>query len=253
VAKLGLSETMKAILVVVVPAVVGYVWTSIDTARKDALAYTSRQIEKLYGPLYGLTQASNRIWDVYNKKRDTPEEKEMWRLWINSVFQPINLQIEEVILANSQLIVGNEMPDVFLQAIANTENYKALIARWTAGKFDPDTPLIPYPDQEGNSIIVCVEQTYLALKERQEQLRRWYTRPSLLPLVALAKDCHGRSYGRNASFSAPRPSRADLAEFDGTAGLGRFARIALHEDQDVLMRTAELARSLELPADADWQ
>lgn len=190
----SLSPTMKAVLAVVLPATIGYLWSSFDSARKDALAYTSLQIEKLYGPLYGLTQASDRIWRAYllEEGRNTPEQKEQWRTWIEEVFQPMNLRIEETILDNSQLIVGNVMPDVFRQAIANGESYKALIARWKEGKLEPLTTLVKYPDQPGNSIIVCVEDTYLALKQRQELLSHWQTRPSFLRPIEIPADCHGQ-------------------------------------------------------------
>lgn len=73
------SDTIKEILVVVLPAIVGFVWPSFDTARKDALAYTSLQMEKLYGPLYAVTQPSDRIWSVYDKRRNTPVENDVSR------------------------------------------------------------------------------------------------------------------------------------------------------------------------------
>jgi hypothetical protein len=49
---------------------------------------------------------------------------------MKTVFQPLNLQMEETIISNSHLIVGEEM------LIAHTEAYKALITKWKDDDFE---------------------------------------------------------------------------------------------------------------------
>ncbi len=103
---------------------------------------------------------------------------------MKTVFQPLNLQMEKAIVANSQLVIGDDLPRVFQLLIAHTEAYNAIVAGWKDADFEacsqateqsvkacPQlesirnavTPL-NYPDQ----IMQCVSDDYKRLKERQQ-------------------------------------------------------------------------------------
>jgi len=178
------------VLVAVIPLIVGYIVTFVDGARKDELTTVNRQIEKLYGPLYALTQANDVTWEHFSKvywpnhsryyfdpkQPPTLEQVAQWRMWMKTVFQPLNLQITNIIVSNSQLIVGSAMPKPFQEVIAQTESYIAIIASWS----DSDSKNlesfrspaantvtgINYP----NDLSSCVKKTYVLLKERQQRL-----------------------------------------------------------------------------------
>ena len=50
---------MENVPSVIVAAAVGYVISYLDQHRKDQVAFVSTQIEKLYGPLFALSQAND--------------------------------------------------------------------------------------------------------------------------------------------------------------------------------------------------
>jgi len=99
-------------------------------------------------------------------------------MWMKAVFQPLNLDIEQTIIQNSQLIVGDQMPKTFQQAIAQTEAYKAVMSGWSEtdrnnaedykSRFKNTVTGLNYPSE----IVDCVAETYVALKQRQAQLQR---------------------------------------------------------------------------------
>jgi hypothetical protein len=136
-------------LIAVIPATLGYVFSSFDSLRRERLEFTNNQIEKLYGPLYALTQASDVAWKQFKRSNwpgnqntrryffdvrrpPTMEETAQWRHWMETVFQPLNLRSENIIVDNSQLIVGNQLPKAFQLLIAQTEAYKSVINSWSA-------------------------------------------------------------------------------------------------------------------------
>ena len=182
------------VLIAVIPATLGYMLSSFDSLRRQRLEFTNDQIEKLYGPLYALTQASDAAWNEFQASNwpsnqetrryffdhhppPTMEETAQWRHWMQTVFKPLNLRAEQVIVENSQLIVGNELPDAFQRLIAQTEAYKAVISSWSdADKENPEkykaskcntVAGINYP----NEIIKCVSNTYVKLKDQQASLQ----------------------------------------------------------------------------------
>lgn len=107
------------------------------------------------------------------------EQTSIWRSWMKAVFQPMNQKIEDIIQNNAQLISGNQMPKVFQTVIAHVEAYKGVIAAWRDsdesrpyyGSLVRNTVVgLNYPDK----IVDCVQDTYLLLKRRQQDLRRRY-------------------------------------------------------------------------------
>jgi hypothetical protein len=177
-----------------------YLFSVVSDIRKRKLDFVNTQIEKLYGPLYALTQASNATWSQFKEQpywredatpyffddTDPPtvDEAKRWRAWMKAVFQALNIEMEKVIVDNSQLIIGNNMPRVFNELIAHTEAYKAVIYQWRDSDFDGcsgntitacpqlsskyNTAPYNYPIK----IIVCVDNDYRTLKMRQELLNK---------------------------------------------------------------------------------
>jgi hypothetical protein len=215
------------VLIAVIPAALGYIFSSFDSVRRERLEFTNNQIEKLYGPLYALTQASNVAWDEfvasnwpgspetrrYFFERDPPptiEETAQWRHWMKTVFQPLNLRSESIIVDNSQLIVGNELPRTFQLLIAQTEAYKSVISSWSEA--DRSFQLkyvssrcntvsgINYPKEIGE----CVSKTYVNLKRQQEILQGvWHGSfaPDLIPEPVCEKS---ESQPKKAQSSHPQ-------------------------------------------------
>jgi hypothetical protein len=88
----------------------------------------------------------------------------------------MNVQIEQSIVANSQLVIGDKLPGVFKRIIAHTEAYKALIPTW---KQDDIADVNTYTSNPANTVVSaypnnfdsCVGPIYAALKKRQEALQ----------------------------------------------------------------------------------
>lgn len=108
----------------------------LDQNRKDQVAFVSMQIEKLYGPLFALTQANDIAWahfrqGYWNDRKEyfqtnvalSPAAIELWRRWMTNVFQPMNVKMEDALVNNAQLLVGWPLPSalVFGVLIAATD------------------------------------------------------------------------------------------------------------------------------------
>lgn len=107
--------------------------------------------------------------------------------------------MEDVIVANSQLIIGDKLPVVFRDLIAQTEAYRAVIASWkdidqeNVGKLvAPESNTVKdvnYPV----GIIQCVQQGYDDLKSRQQRLENVFAYLALFekpPIPAAASGQH---------------------------------------------------------------
>src|SRR2546421_675241 len=104
-------------------AFIGYFATYLTNLRlqrrRDYLERINRQLSELYGPLYALQQAAhNAAHEVMRLLALPPEsgitltEKniETWRLWVLTVFAPLNRQMLQVIVEHSDLIIEPDFP-----------------------------------------------------------------------------------------------------------------------------------------------
>ncbi|TCK32745.1 hypothetical protein B0G84_8616 [Paraburkholderia sp. BL8N3] len=173
--------------VAVLPAVATYVASFVDKVRVSELEFVDAQIEKLYGPLYALTQTDRFSYETFVRAHapggeaftlatnypPTAEQMRLWRTWVTTVFQPLNLKMEDAIVSNAHLVIGAQLPAAFIGLIAETEKYKVLIELWKAQGHDKDLD-VTYP---GNvvgipgGLTACAAQSYLMLKARQKELR----------------------------------------------------------------------------------
>jgi hypothetical protein len=199
------SAIIVGVLIAVIPAALGYIASYVDGIRKDRLAFTNYQIEKLYGPLHALAQANDATWTQFvasgrapNWKNLSKEQVTLWRVWMQNVLQPMNVQIEQTIVAHSQLVVGDKLPGVFQKIIAHTEAYKALISTW---KKDDIANLKTYTSKSANTVVsaypdnfdLCVGPIYTALKKRQEALQNFIFLAFSLGPVPSPPECNGKS------------------------------------------------------------
>jgi hypothetical protein len=208
------------VLVAIITATVSYIFGVLNDRRKAELDFVNAQIERLYGPLYALTQANNEIWKGFKNRYwrngskscyfftdwnpPTVEETKRWRHWMKNVFQPLNLRMEAAISDHSQFVIGNSMPKAFLDQVAQTEAYKAIIANWNDSvdfdhcgetcahlKYIYNTAPLDYPD----SLIECVKQDYNKLKMKQETLQKSFFNLEGLSLTP-AKACNQQPHRR---------------------------------------------------------
>lgn len=196
--------TIVGVLATVVLALAGYFVTYLNNLklerRRARLERVNRQLKELYGPLLALVKEGEAVLrdfraefypgrDIYWGTENEPTEKEAaeWRLWISEVFMPINLQIEKVIIQNTDLVAGGEIPRVFLDFCSHTSGYKILLKRWDAGDFTRHTPGVPFPAEEFNEYVTRVyrwlsdEQTRLLVLSEDERSLFGATRPSPKP------------------------------------------------------------------------
>ncbi len=199
------SAIIIGVLIAVIPAALGYIASYVDGIRKDRLAFTNDQIEKLYGPLHALAQANDVTWRQYVASRRAPDWKNLskeqvtlWRVWMQNVLQPMNVKIEKTIVANGQLVVGDKLPGVFQKVIAHTEAYNALVSTW---KQDDIADLNTYTSKSANTVVLafpdnfarCVGFIYTALKKRQEALQNNIFRVFSLGPVPSPPECDEES------------------------------------------------------------
>jgi len=208
--KSGFFVAMIGVLAgAILTGAVGYVFGVVNDNRKSELEFVNAQIEKLYGPLYAMTQAGNANWKFFNEhhwKRSsrgqqdssvgyfddsnppTTEEVKTWRRWVNNVWQPLNLKMEATIVENSQLIIGDTMPAIFRDLIAHINAYKPVIVDWKDEDFDgcpsaaqaaSDIKSCPALSAAKNTalmnfpteIVECILDDYNNLKRKQEELK----------------------------------------------------------------------------------
>lgn len=201
-------NAVTAILIAVVPAVLLFLIQFVDSQRKDQLTRVDAQLERLYGPLYALTTANDATWDkfsstpwkhtryIFSHKR-TIQDVGTWRVWMKIVFEPLNEKMEDAIVTNSQLIIGDNMPRTFQALIAHTETYKVIISRWQLSDRQNETT---YLSRESNVIgsqsypvyiKACAEAGFKALKQRQQDLRLNFF-SGIVPYVIATPDACNR-------------------------------------------------------------
>ncbi len=145
--------------------------------RKERLELVSQQINNFYGPLYISSESGKIALDAFHKKigrtlffdtEHQPNEKELeeWRIWIESVFVPLNDFREQLILNNAHLIIEEEMPKVLLEFVAHSSAHKAMLKSWKNENYSEHEPLIDFP----YDILAYAKSAYAELKKEQLKL-----------------------------------------------------------------------------------
>lgn len=166
-------------------AVVGFFLTYRNNLRlaerKDRLDRVNRQLEELYGPLIALVHAGNRCWEVFRSQYrpsggywnqqppPTEAEAEAWRVWISTIFMPLNRQMRDVIVMHADLLEGDNIEPCLLDLCAHVASYEAILKRWEVGDFDEHKPPLAFPRDE---LPTYVAASFKRLKAEQKRLLR---------------------------------------------------------------------------------
>jgi hypothetical protein len=129
-------------------------------ARNDRLARLNRQLQELYGPLLALVHAGNRSWDVFRSqyrpggsywgRPPAPSEQEAhaWRLWVSTVFMPLNRQMRDAVVTHADLLVEDDVKSCLLDLCAHVAAYEAILKRWEEGGYAEHAPPLPFPRED---------------------------------------------------------------------------------------------------------
>lgn len=169
--------------VTILLALAGYLVTYFNnlrlSQRAERLARVNRQLGELYGPMFAMTHATDVAWrafrSVYRPGQTyfgegrplSNRELEAWRLWMTTVFMPINLRIYELILSKSDLLIDKEMPDTLLAFCAHVAAYQAVIKKWENNDFSEHTSLVNYP---ADTMLEYARSSFQQLKLEQDRL-----------------------------------------------------------------------------------
>jgi hypothetical protein len=139
----------------------GFIITYLNNVRierkKAEIKFVSDQIERLYGPLFSLTKASEAAWNSFVSRGTNlvldaklspitiEDNLNDWRIWVNEVFMPINNKIETAIVTNCHLIEVSEMPKPFIDFLTHVEVYKAVVKKWETDQSQEYHAYIDYP------------------------------------------------------------------------------------------------------------
>jgi hypothetical protein len=180
------------IILAIATAIVGFVVSLLQDQRKREIDFVDLQIEKLYGPLFALSNATLRAKnDLIAERR--PGIKEyfdphhppskadvlMFRLWMRIVFQPMNLEMETAITHNAQLIQGGHIYPVFEEFIMHVESYKATMAKWKDSDAEENPHFLEGLENKAkkdfpDGFDVCVQKRYDAMLARRDHFRNFW-------------------------------------------------------------------------------
>jgi hypothetical protein len=172
------------IAVTVSLALAGYLLTYYSNLRlarrKDRLERVNRQLTDLYGPLFALTHAGERIWSVVKPRLFPPQpgmlmteaHADEWRLWILHVFMPLNRQMMEAIVEHADLLREPTMPPPLQDLCAHVAGYEPVLVRWASDDFDSlraedHKSVIGFPHA---ALREYVDTAFTALKSEQAKL-----------------------------------------------------------------------------------
>lgn len=169
--------------VTVLLALLGYLATYGNNLRlaqrKDRLERVERQLRELYGPLLSLAEASTRVWEAFRGKyrpegafwraHDKPSDADAaaWRVWMSTVFQPMNEEMARLITEHADLIEDIDTPQCLLDLYAHVAAYRPVLEAWKVGNFSEHTSLLEFP---ARSILKYAREHCRRLKQEQALL-----------------------------------------------------------------------------------
>jgi hypothetical protein len=174
------------IVATVLLATAGWIFTYFHhrrmASRTARLDRVNQQLRLLYGPLYARLLATDAAWESFWDTNQpahgqntyfctgfetTEDEKKRWRLWMREVFHPSNAKLESLIVDHMDLMEGDDMEDVFIEALAHISVYHAVLKQWEEGDFSEHSSVINFPDA---ALLETVEPAYKRLRKEQEEL-----------------------------------------------------------------------------------
>jgi hypothetical protein len=167
----------------IILALFGYLFTWFSSRRSTQqqaqLDRVNQQLSNLYGPLFALVESTDISWRAFRSKHQpnsrffskiTPPNEEdvvTWRLWMQTVFMPINSQMYDIIQDHAHLLIESDMPKCLLLLLAHVASFKAVIQQWEQGDFSEHESMVAYPSE---SLVAYVNESYKKLKAEQAQL-----------------------------------------------------------------------------------
>ena len=164
-----------------------------DARRTRALERVDRQIGGFLGPLLAELRANDAAWQGFSRAHwpahgrssyftpdaeTSDDEAALFRLWVRTVFMPINERIEALILGNAELLNGLDPPRSFSDFLAHVAGYRATMARWDAGDFGQSTSVNNY---DAKALLADVEDLYRQALDEQAVLLRHAAIPRMAP------------------------------------------------------------------------
>lgn len=156
-----------------------------DEARRRELkiAYLERQIEELYGPVWGLIEQSRRLYEVTCKDlprhpdgrlaRDqfTREQTVEYNFIKENYFIPIHTQIAEILCTKMHLVDQKELPDSFVEFFgyaALTRSSYQLMKEKQIGHLDQMVKKVKWPHSFNQDIKRKLEELRMEHHSRIE-------------------------------------------------------------------------------------
>ena len=94
-------------------------------------------------------------------------DADAFRLWIASVFMPLNRQMMDLVVNRADLLEGTEIPQCLLDLCAHTSAYEALLKRWEKQDYTVHEPMVNFPR---GPLGRYAEQEFCKLKREQDIL-----------------------------------------------------------------------------------
>jgi hypothetical protein len=111
-----------------------------EQARRQqaALKHLERQIEDLYGPLVGLIQQSNAVFDVAVLRRDLkdPDSERAWNYFIEKYFLPLNAQMVTLLSTKVHLSNAETWPASYFAFFTHQAQFESLHKIWVEQHID---------------------------------------------------------------------------------------------------------------------
>jgi hypothetical protein len=189
----------QAALALAVPAlvaVVGYLLTyrhNLSLAeRNDRLDRVTRQLSDFYGPLLALSNADQSAWRVFRTRYrpdipgfwddppPTDDEAAAWRLWMTTVFMPLNRQMRDLVVKRADLLEEAEVPEGLLQLCAHVAAYEAVVKRWEDGDHGEHRTPLNFPAE---AVTSYASTRFKHLKAEQNRLLRRESWPDERPQI----------------------------------------------------------------------
>jgi hypothetical protein len=169
-------------------AAIGYVFkyrTDLTLAqRNDRLARINRQLSEFYGPLLAHTQSMEESWRAFRRRYrpaegsfwrgDPPPTREdviAWRLWMTTVFLPLNQRMSDLVHHHADLIEEPEMPSCLLVLCAHVAGYQAIIKEWETDDIslarEDNISVVNFP---GRELAAYATDAFGRLKKEQQKL-----------------------------------------------------------------------------------
>ena len=82
----------------------------------------------------------------------TEDDVLAWRLWMTTVFLPLNQRMSELVHEHADLIEEPEMPPCLLVLCAHVAGYRAIIKKWETGEIslarEDNISVVNFPGRE---------------------------------------------------------------------------------------------------------